>query len=695
MNKIATILFGCLFLTTGLLQAMPPREGVEVSPAVLEAWKRGVDSPKRGLLQKLISKGGEAKVSGSRSYPVVLGYFTDLAATNTQAQFQAMLFNTGSGVKSVNNYYRDMSYNAMSCSGKVDNWRTSNNTVAWYTNGTSYGLANGTTRNTYEFITKVLVHADSFTNFADPSFDQDHDGYVDVLWVTHAGKGAEEGASNIWSHSFYLSGFTGGTYYTTKDISPYTGTAVRINDYIINPERTNYADGNNSTTEMIGAGVYCHEFGHALGLPDLYDTGDSGPGIGNWSIMAGGSWGGNGNTGATPVQMDVWCKRFLGWIVPFHVTQNGKYSFSATLSDSHRTTARLSKLGLLTNTQFWLIEDRRSVATGPVSGVAWDQYIYNSGLAIYHIDSTYTTTTYINANTVNASNTRAYGVALEETDQTSASYTSELYNGTNQGDAADMWNSSTQANFDSTGTAYPITYLNNGTSRSGTAVRKIPAAGKGGDMAKAMLCTLYVIPAGPLGVNLSQFTAAAGQNCINLNWRTESEMESYAWEIERCSGASEEYKTITSLPAYGTTNFAHEYSYTDDSPELVSGVYYYRLVQTDATGEVNSFGPVEVNYVKPDPAMLEYALLPCYPNPSKGVVSFGYVLKQAGSTSIKVYNLLGMEVKTMNEGWKESGAHTATWDGRDLQGKNAANGIYFYKLVSGKFTATKKIAILR
>ena len=115
MNKIATTLFVCLFLTTGLLQAMPPREGLKEPASVMEARKQGMDSPKDGLIQQIKAKGGEAKISGSRSYPVVMGYFTDLAATNTQAQFQTMLFNTGTGVKSVNNYYRDMSYNAMSC----------------------------------------------------------------------------------------------------------------------------------------------------------------------------------------------------------------------------------------------------------------------------------------------------------------------------------------------------------------------------------------------------------------------------------------------------------------------------------------------------------------------------------------------------------------------------------------------------
>ncbi len=699
----------CLVLLATFSQAMPPREGLTVPDAVKEAWKRGVDSPRDGLIQKIKAKGGEAKISGSRQYPVILGYFTDVAATNTQAQFQSMLFNVGSGVKSVNNYYRDMSYNAMSCSGKVDAWRTSNNTRSYYGNS-NYGLTDGTTKNVYEFIYKVLAHADSSVDFSAAEFDQDEDGYIDVLWVVHVGKGAEEtgSTSDIWSHSFYLTGFTGGAYYATADISPYTKKAVRIDKYIIMPERTNYADGSSSTTEQIGAGVFCHEFGHALGLPDLYDTGkygSSGQGLGNWSVMAGGSWGGNGITNATPVCLDVWCKRFLGWITPFNVTQNGWYSFSATLSDSHRTSARLAKLGSLSATQFWLVEDRRSVATGPVSGVAWDQYIYGSGLAIYHIDSTYTTATHISTNDVNnkytsSSTLRPYGVALEETDMTSAGYSSELWSNSNYGEAVDMWNSSTQANFDSTGTAYPCTYLNNGSStttsggNSGTAVRKIPAAGKAGDFSKAMLCTLYVIPAGPMGVNLSSFAGQQAADGVFLNWRTESEMGSLNWIVERTKGTSDNYQKIATVAAYGTTNQAHEYYYTDNDP-LSAGVYYYRLTQEDETGERSYYGPVEVNYLPALPAAAESWLTPCYPNPVKEGAYMPYNLKTAGWATLTVYNILGNPVRTVVSEWHQAGKYTGYWDGRDNAGRLAAPGVYFYKLASGSYSATGRLTVLR
>ncbi len=45
-------------------------------------------------------------------------------------------------------------------------------------------------------------------------------------------------------------------------------------------------------------GVYVHEFGHAFGLPDLYDVDYSSKGVGHWSLMSGGSW--NGNLGRYP-----------------------------------------------------------------------------------------------------------------------------------------------------------------------------------------------------------------------------------------------------------------------------------------------------------------------------------------------------------------------------------------------------------
>ena len=64
----------------------------------------------------------------------------------------------------------------------------------------------------------------------------------------------------------------------------------------------------------IEIGVFCHEFGHAFGLPDLYD-GSGSSGIGHWGLMGSGNW----NTPTNPAHFDAWCKSQLGWIVPTEV----------------------------------------------------------------------------------------------------------------------------------------------------------------------------------------------------------------------------------------------------------------------------------------------------------------------------------------------------------------------------------------
>src|SRR3990172_9249534 len=67
-------------------------------------------------------------------------------------------------------------------------------------------------------------------------------------------------------------------------------------------------------------GVIAHEFGHDLGLPDLYDTdGSSNGGVGEWDIMATGSWNGSPR-GTQPAHMTAWAKIKLGWLTPTVVT---------------------------------------------------------------------------------------------------------------------------------------------------------------------------------------------------------------------------------------------------------------------------------------------------------------------------------------------------------------------------------------
>lgn len=89
------------------------------------------------------------------------------------------------------------------------------------------------------------------------------------------------------------------------------------------------------------------------------------------------------------------------------------------------------------------------------------------------------------------------------------------------------------------------------------------------------------------------------------------------------------------------------------------------------------------------------ALLGARPNPMSdhGMLSFN--LEAPGTASLKIYNVGGQLVKTVFQGHAGAGLHTVQWNGRDEQGKQVSNGIYFYKLEAGQSRLTNKLVILR
>jgi len=142
-------------------------------------------------------------------------------------------------------------------------------------------------------------------NFNEP------DGYIDHFQAIHAGEGEEagggaQGADAIWSHRWYAysnrAGVTGPAGNLAGGVQ-LGDTGMWIGDYTTEPENG-------------GLGVFSHEFGHDLGLPDLYDTAGGDNGTGFWTLMSGGSWLNHGtdSIGTTPGYMGAWEKLQLGWL---------------------------------------------------------------------------------------------------------------------------------------------------------------------------------------------------------------------------------------------------------------------------------------------------------------------------------------------------------------------------------------------
>ena len=85
-----------------------------------------------------------------------------------------------------------------------------------------------------------------------------------------------------------------------------------------------------------------------------------------------------------------------------------------------------------------------------------------------------------------------------------------------------------------------------------------------------------------------------------------------------------------------------------------------------------------------------FALQNAYPNPSRGQTTFKYQLPQRSEVSLTVYNVMGQAVKRFDLGAQPAGYHQISWNGSALP-----NGIYFYRLTAGSFTATRKLLLVR
>lgn len=271
--------------------------------------------------------------------------------------FQDMLFGDGTWPSgSMREHYLESSYGDFVMTGDVVGWYRMPQPYSYYCNtdgvaGTSDDHGFGTYPNNAQKLYEDAVAA------ADP--DVDFNDYtnggatVEGVFVVHAGVGAETtgNASHVWSHR------SSGTVATDD--------RVDCVSYTHQPERQGGG--------MATMGVYAHEFGHTLGLPDLYDTDDSSSGIGRWCMMAGGSWNGGG---ATPAHFSAWCKRWLGWVTPTSIPED-TFGLTLTPSTTGPVLTRIKGSNMTAN-EYFLLEVRRK--TG------FDSALPGSGLLVWHID---------------------------------------------------------------------------------------------------------------------------------------------------------------------------------------------------------------------------------------------------------------------------------------------------------------------
>lgn len=112
------------------------------------------------------------------------------------------------------------------------------------------------------------------------------------------------------------------------------------------------------------------------------------------------------------------------------------------------------------------------------------------------------------------------------------------------------------------------------------------------------------------------------------------------------------------------------------------GIWYRPLSQIVSLPEKNNY-PKRLN------------LEQNYPNPFNPSTSVRYHLAAPGNVILKIYNLLGQEIRTLVEEAQTAGAHTVMWDGNDKRGRAVSSGIYFYRLQTGEKVLTKRMTLIR
>ena len=237
------------------------------------------------------------------------------------------LFN-GSG-ESMKNFYEAQSNGAYSVDVTTEDWVTVPGNASTYgdnaveDDGGSWAFINDTVDAWATKTGKSAADLDAYLSQFDQwdryDFDEDGDftepdGYIDHFQAVHAGEGEEAGADPdaIWSHRWYVNPTTAGSDGPTVAGKPNLNGGARIGnssyfigDYTVEPENG-------------GLGVFAHEYGHDLGLPDFYDTNGGDNGTSFWTTMSSGSWLGHGGAdegiGTQPGIFGPEEKLFLGWL---------------------------------------------------------------------------------------------------------------------------------------------------------------------------------------------------------------------------------------------------------------------------------------------------------------------------------------------------------------------------------------------
>ncbi|MFW9932021.1 MAG: M6 family metalloprotease domain-containing protein, partial [Candidatus Thorarchaeota archaeon] len=291
--------------------------------------------------------------TGPQTLIVILVYFSDLTNTESSSTINSIIFTN------VSDYYDEVSYGQSSITGAVAGWYSLGNSKAYYgADGATSGATDDTnddgSNDSWKLVDDALAVADPYIDFS---------SYGHIM-VVHAGNGQESSgiSDDIWSVRWSWPG------------------------HFVTDEKT--FDSCSIVPEFQGGdvdrsiGVIAHEFGHDIGLPDLYHYGKTGSDdlVGLWGLMASGSWGGS-PSGTVPVHMTAYSKLMMDWYDDTEIYDLTSGTYEAALTSSYNQTSGLRVIRYnISEDYYYLIESRYQ------SG--YDASLSESGILITRVDTT-------------------------------------------------------------------------------------------------------------------------------------------------------------------------------------------------------------------------------------------------------------------------------------------------------------------